>query len=90
VDGLLAMMLPLGGIGKVARVAGLDEKTVARGKAELQAGLKDLPDDGRVRRLGGGRPRLENKRPVSRSNSKRSLNLEIVLERVLTSHSSAS
>ena len=36
VGGLLALMLPHGGIGKVASVAGLDEKTVARGLAELK------------------------------------------------------
>ena len=72
VGGLLALMLPHGGIGKVASVAGLDEKTVARGKAELELGLKDYPDDGRVRRPGGGRPRLEKKLPTFRRNSPRS------------------
>jgi hypothetical protein len=72
VGGLLALMLPHGGIGKVARVAGLDEKTVARGKAELALGLKDYPDDGRVRRAGGGRPRLEKKLRTSHRNSPKS------------------
>ena len=72
--GLLASMLPHGGIGKVAGLAGLDEKTVARGKAELELGLKDYPDDGRVRRPGGGRPRLEKKLPASRRNSPKSSN----------------
>lgn len=74
VGGLLASMLPHGGIRKVARVAGLDEKTVARGKAELALGLKDYPEDGRVRRPGGGRPRLEKKLPISRRSSPRSSN----------------
>ena len=69
VGGLLALMLPHGGMGKVASVAGLDEKTVARGMAELELGLKDYPDDGRVRRPGGGRPRLEKKLRTSRRSS---------------------
>ena len=72
VGGFLASLLPHGGIGKVASASGLDEKTVARGKAELELGLKDYPDDGRVRRPGGGRPRLEKKLPTSRRNSPRS------------------
>jgi hypothetical protein len=74
VGGLLTSILPRGGMGKVARLAGLDEKTVARGKAELDSGLKDYPDDGRIRRPGGGRPRLEKKRPTSRGNSPKSSN----------------
>jgi hypothetical protein len=74
VGGLFASMLPHGGIGKVARLTGLDEKTVARGKAELELGLKDYPDDGRVRRPGGGRPRLEKKLPTSHRNSPKSSN----------------
>lgn len=74
VGGLLASMLPHGGIGKVARVAGLDEKTVARGMGELEDRLKDYPDDGRVRRPGGGRPRLEKKLPTSRRNLPKSSN----------------
>lgn len=61
VSGLLVLMLPHGGLGKVAAMAGLDEKTVARGRTELEAGLVDVPDDGRVRKPGGGRPRVEKK-----------------------------
>lgn len=56
VTGLLASMLSRGSISRVARAAGLDEKTVTRGKAEVEAGLEDFPDDGRVRRPGDGRP----------------------------------
>lgn len=65
VSGLLVLMLPQGGLGKVAGVAGLDEKTVARGRSELEAGLVGIPDDGRVRKPGGGRPRVEKKAPNS-------------------------
>ncbi len=65
VSGLIAAMMARGGISAVARAAGLDEKTVARGKAELEAGLQGYPTDGRVRRPGGGRPRIEKKRPAS-------------------------
>ena len=76
VTGLLASMLPRGGIAQVARAAGLDEKTVARGKAEVEAGLEGFPDDGRVRRPGGGRPPLEKSRPTSISRSKMSSSLK--------------
>ena len=65
VSGVLALMLNRGGISRVSRVSGLDKKTVARGRAEVLAGLENDPDDGRVRRSGGGRPRLEKKVPKS-------------------------
>ena len=41
-------------------ISGLDEKTIRRGRQELQAGLPDLPRH-RQRRPGGGRPRREKK-----------------------------
>lgn len=66
VSGLLVLMLPQGGQRKVAGLAGLDEKTVARGRSELEAGLAGIPDDGRVRKPGGGRPRVEKNGPNSR------------------------
>ena len=41
-------------------ITGLDEKTIRRGRRELEAGLSDLPHD-RQRREGGGRPSAEKK-----------------------------
>lgn len=70
VAGLLASVLPYGGNSCVVRVTGLDHKTVAKGKAEFESKLKDYPDDDRVRKPGGGRPRVEKKRPTSSNNSK--------------------
>jgi hypothetical protein len=51
-----------GGDQRMARLFGLDANTVARGRVELLSGqvLRD-----RVRRVGGGRPRVEKKRPGS-------------------------
>ena len=74
VGGLLVLMLPHGGLGKVAAIAGLDEKTVARGRTELEAGLAEIPDDGRVRKPGGGRPRVEKNSPNSSRRSRTSSN----------------
>ena len=51
-----------GGDRRMAELFGLDVDTVARGRAELSSGqvLRE-----RVRRVGGGRPRTEKKRPKS-------------------------
>ena len=51
-----------GGDQRMARMLGLDADTVARGRTELLSGqvLRE-----RVRRVGGGRPRVEKKRPKS-------------------------
>jgi hypothetical protein len=51
-----------GGDQRIARLLGLDADTVARGRAELLSGrvLRE-----RVRRVGGGRPQAEKKRPKS-------------------------
>jgi hypothetical protein len=51
-----------GGDQRMARLFGLDADTVARGRAELLSG-QVLQE--RVRRVGGGRPRVEKKRPKS-------------------------
>jgi len=51
-----------GGDRKLARILGLDEETVARGRRALVQG-EVQPQ--RVRRPGGGRPRAEKKRPIS-------------------------
>ena len=45
---------------QLSMITGLDEKTIRRGRHELEAGLADLPYD-RQRREGGGRPRAEKK-----------------------------
>lgn len=51
-----------GGDQQMAQLFGLDVDTVARGRAELLSGQVL---QGRVRRVGGGRPRAEKKRPSS-------------------------
>jgi len=51
-----------GGDQRMAQLLGLDVDTVARGRAELLSG-QVLQQ--RVRRVGGGRPRAEKKRPKS-------------------------
>jgi hypothetical protein len=51
-------------ISDLARITGLDRKTIQRGRAELAAGLVDHPPT-RQRRPGGGRPRAEKKIPTS-------------------------
>jgi hypothetical protein len=51
-----------GGDQQMAQLFGLDAETVARGRRELLSG-QVLPE--RVRRVGGGRPRVEKKRPPS-------------------------
>jgi hypothetical protein len=45
---------------ELSKITGLDEKTIRRGRRELEAGLADLPY-GRQRREGGGRPAAEKK-----------------------------
>jgi hypothetical protein len=50
-----------GGDRQWAEIFGLDAETVARGRRELLAGQVQRA---RVRRAGGGRPRVEKKRPI--------------------------
>lgn len=45
---------------QLAKISGLDEKTIQRGRQELEADLADVPLD-RQRQEGGGRPRAEKK-----------------------------
>lgn len=45
---------------ELSQITGLDEKTIWRGRRELEAGLVDLPP-GRQRRESGGRPAAEKK-----------------------------
>jgi hypothetical protein len=61
---LEAERLGPGGDRQLAQITGLDEQTIRRGRAELAAGLADVPVD-RVRRPGGGRPPVEKKTPRS-------------------------
>ncbi len=49
-----------GGDRLLAQITGLDEKTIRRGREELAASLANPPPD-RVRRVGGGRPKVEKK-----------------------------
>src|SRR5436190_16556977 len=49
-----------GGDRQLAEITGLDEQTIRRGRADLAAGLAEVPV-GRVRRAGGGRPPVEKK-----------------------------
>jgi hypothetical protein len=65
VGGLLSDLLGQGGTKQVAELAGLDPKTVRQGRIDLKRQLADYPDDGRVRRPGGGRPPLKKKIPRS-------------------------
>ena len=44
----------------LARITGLDRKTIRRGRREVLAGLAELSPD-RQRHAGGGRPRSEKK-----------------------------
>ena len=57
-----ARLLGHGGVRAVARAAGASETTVRAGVFELEAGEDPLPD-GRVRRPGGGRRRIEDLDP---------------------------
>jgi hypothetical protein len=57
--GLLAMRLGHGGIITLAVITGLSRTTIRRGITELRLGIAG--SERRVRRQGGGRPRLEKK-----------------------------
>jgi hypothetical protein len=49
-----------GGDQLLSQITGMDEATIRRGRAELQAELVATPED-RVRQLGAGRPPVEKK-----------------------------
>jgi hypothetical protein len=49
-----------GGDVLMAKITGMDEKTIRRGRRELEAGLADRPAR-RIRLPGGGRPLTEKK-----------------------------
>ena len=67
VAGLLSNAVGRGGVTQLARITGLDRKTVRRGRDELDNDLKDCPAD-RVRREGAGRPPVEKKVLASSRN----------------------
>ena len=62
VAGREAIRLGFGGIKQIAEITGLHHETIRRGRDELQNGLADRPAN-RIRREGGGRPRVEKKMP---------------------------
>ncbi|MCZ7567065.1 MAG: hypothetical protein M5U01_00510 [Ardenticatenaceae bacterium] len=53
------------GVRLVAQITGLDEKTIRRGRQELEQDLQARPPD-RIRLPGAGRPLVEKNRPRSR------------------------
>lgn len=61
IAGLLAWRMGRGGVVAVARITGLHRNTVALGQQEIRH-KRRLPE-GRVRRSGAGRKRLEEKCP---------------------------
>ncbi len=63
VGGLLSEVLGHGGTKQVSELATLDPKTVRQGRIDLSNELKDYPDDGHVRRPGGGRPTIKKSSP---------------------------
>ena len=62
IAGREAMRLGHGGFQRIAEITGLHPETIRRGRDELEDELRDRPAD-RVRRPGGGRPRVEKKIP---------------------------
>ena len=64
--GLEAQRLGYGGDRHVARITGLDVKTIRRGRQELDTGLRTC-SVGRIRQPGGGRPPVEARDPTLES-----------------------
>ena len=54
-----ALALGRGGISRLARVTGLSHPTIRKGVAELRSGAPMMLPTGRIRRLGGGRKKVE-------------------------------
>lgn len=65
--GLESLKLGYGGDQRIAEFVGMDPHTVAKGRRELIE--QDFPT-GRIRKAGGGRKRVEKKRPKSSPASK--------------------
>jgi hypothetical protein len=49
-----------GGVRLLSQITGMDEKTIERGRQELEQKLEGRPTE-QVRSAGGGRPRVEKK-----------------------------
>jgi hypothetical protein len=62
VAGLLSSAVGHGGDTLLSRLTGLDPQTVQTGRREVAGQLAECPE-GRVRRPGAGRPRVEKKIP---------------------------
>jgi hypothetical protein len=60
--GLLAQERGRGGVVEVATITGMSRTTIRRGMLEIQRAVPESSD--RVRRPGGGRKRIEKKRPM--------------------------
>ena len=60
IAGMEAMKRGHGGIAQVARITGLSREAITRGRDELRA---REPAGPRIRKLGGGRKKVEKKRP---------------------------
>ncbi len=58
---------------ELSLITGLDEKTIRRGRRELEVDLSTVPTD-RQRREGGGRPAAEKKTPRSKPTYSRRSN----------------
>ena len=63
--GTLAQAPDSPGIRQLARITGLDPKTIRRGRREIAAGLADLPSE-RQRAVGAGPPTAEKKTRLSK------------------------
>ena len=61
---LESLKMGRGGIDRMSTVTGMDEKTIRRGRMELDAELDGRPTD-RIRLEGGGQPAVEKKRRKS-------------------------
>lgn len=59
---LEAKRLGYGGDRRLSQITGMAEKTIRRGREELDRSLADHPPE-RIRRSGGGRPPVEKKTP---------------------------
>ena len=61
---LESLRIGRGGIDQMSTVTGMDEKTIRRGRMEVDAELEGRPTD-RIRLVGGGQPAVEKKRRKS-------------------------
>lgn len=64
---LEAKKLGHGGMALMSRITGMSADTIRRGRDELDNELRERPVD-RVRLPGGGRPRVEKNKPVSKKH----------------------